>query len=464
MDGPFFRDASGGAVLLRGVNVAPDSKRPPFRAITDPAQLDPLEAWGLNVVRLLFLWEAYEPTPGAYDASYLAHVREVADWAWARGLHVIVDFHQDGFSRFSIGGCGSGFPAWTIPFPVFPDVPDNGPSCSGWVAAMPLDLDMHFSWNRFYADAGGARSGYLAVLSALAQHLSGHPGVVGYDLLNEPWGDEPTEIAPLHAEAVAAIRQHDPGAIVFVTPHVLTTVGTQTQLPVPGFANFSYSPHYYDVTVNTLGFWSGLPPDLPFAVMTGKAAEWGVPMLLGEFGAPATTLGGLGFLDSVYRRLDADFASATQWAYTPSWSAATLDGWNGEDFSIADGTGAPRGNFRARPYARRISGTPLAADIVAAGAVRDRFVELSWDHDPATGSTELFVPRQSLFGSNPIAFALEGDGLVCAFDAGETIVTCESAAPGAKSVRIAPTTGCGLSGIEIVLVSAALALRRRRGR
>src|SRR4051795_5400850 len=94
-DGGFFRDATGGAVILRGVNVAGNAKVPPFRGITDEAQLDPLPGWGVNVLRLLFIWEAYEPSSGTYDEAYLADYLRVVRAAGARGLYVIVDFHQD---------------------------------------------------------------------------------------------------------------------------------------------------------------------------------------------------------------------------------------------------------------------------------------------------------------------------------------------------------------------------------
>ena len=45
IDGRHFKDAQGGVVMLRGFNVAGDSKVPPFTSITDETQLDPLPGW-----------------------------------------------------------------------------------------------------------------------------------------------------------------------------------------------------------------------------------------------------------------------------------------------------------------------------------------------------------------------------------------------------------------------------------
>src|SRR6478609_6084238 len=163
-DGGFFRDTGGGAVLLRGVNVAGNAKVPPFRAITDEHRLDPLPGWGFDVVRLLFTWEAYEPSPGAYDDAYLAYYEGVVDAAAARGLYVVIDFHEDGFSRASIGGCGEGFPLWALPATVTPQTPDNGPNCANWGSRLLGDADLTKTWDAFYADTNGARTKYLAMV------------------------------------------------------------------------------------------------------------------------------------------------------------------------------------------------------------------------------------------------------------------------------------------------------------
>ena len=76
--GDHFEDATGGVVILRGVNVAGNSKVPPFRPAADPAIFAPLQTWGMNVVRLIFTWEAYEPSAGVYDETYLDYYAAAA--------------------------------------------------------------------------------------------------------------------------------------------------------------------------------------------------------------------------------------------------------------------------------------------------------------------------------------------------------------------------------------------------
>ena len=200
-----FTAAQGATILLRGVNVAGDSKVPPFEPAT-PAIFAPLPGWGVNVVRLLFTWEAYEPAPGQYDAAYLAYYKSAVEAAWARGIYVLVDFHQDAFSRFSIGGCGEGFPQWAIPPGVTPAVPDNSAACANWGSRELSDDDLQTTFDAFYADSDGARTRYLAMIASVATALAGEMGVLGYDLLNEPYGDEPTQISPLYQDAAVAVR------------------------------------------------------------------------------------------------------------------------------------------------------------------------------------------------------------------------------------------------------------------
>jgi endoglycosylceramidase len=459
-DGGFLRDSTGGAVILHGANVAGNSKIPPFEPVADVSILDPLPGWGMNAIRLLFTWEAYEPQMGTYDASYLDYYRKAVQAAGARGLSVIVDFHQDGFSRFSVSGCGEGFPKWALPPTVPPVTPDNGPACQDWGTLMMSDTTLKTTWDAFYADSNGARTRYLAMIGSVAQALASESAVIGYDLLNEPGGDEVTQIAPLYELAAQAIRAADPAALLFVEPSPLvTSVGKQSMLPRPTFENFVYAPHYYDPIAYFIKSWTGVDESAAFDRMTSFAGGWGAPLLVGEFGADVTTDQVDPYMSAMYRQLARTFASGTQWAYTPGWTDAAKDGWDVENFSIVDGTGAMRANFRPRPYARRVAGTPSALDITEGKTPGDSTLDLTWVNDPAAGATELFVPA-AWFGGH---VAVHGSGDVsCTTDG--AIARCTAPTAGTKQVHVAAPRGCGLTGAEAALILLALSWRRRRMR
>ena len=464
VEGSRFVDPLGRTVILRGVNVAGDSKVPPFTPASDPAIFEPLQAWGMNVVRLIFTWEAYEPSPGVYDQAYLDYYAAAARAAREHGLYVIVDFHQDAFSRFSIGGCGDGFPAWALPPDIPPATPDNGPACSSWGIKMQSDVDMKAAWQAFHSDAHGAKTRYLAMVESVSAHLAGEPGVIGYDLLNEPWGDEVTEIGPLYEEAATAVRKASPDAIVFVSPQALTSAGTQTKLLRPSFDNLAYAPHFYDATVVLFDSWSGVEPDAPFETMGSIAEAWNVPLFLGELGAPAPTEDGALYLDSMYAHLDARLASGAQWVYTPGWTEERKDGWNDEDFSIVDSSGAPRENFHPRPYPAKVSGVPThfrAPETAPDGPS----IELTWEHDPTRGITELFVPRQAFFATDQVTVETTGEDVECAWSG--SWLLCTSPDAGTRTVRITPGApaeppACGLTGIELLPLALFATLRNRR--
>jgi endoglycosylceramidase len=416
---------------LRGLNIGGDSKVPPFRAIDKPEQLDVLPRWGANSARLLFNWEAFEAERGHYDNAYLEYYAGLLDALHARGLYVIVDIHQDAFSRYATGGCGDGMPRWALGDCVTAVDPDNGPACANWGLQSLLNASTRRCFSDFYADKNGVLSSFLAMLQTVAQRFHEHPALLGYDMLNEPGGDEANELAPFYEAAGRVVRAADPDAILFISPGVLSSAGLGTSLPRPSFDNIVYSPHYYDATIAAFGSWSGNDPAGAIDNMLAKARQWNVPLFIGEFGAPAHAAHADAYIDAFYAALDARSVSAAQWNFTPHWNQATKDGWNDEDFSVVDDAGALRSTFRIRPYPRRTAGSVRAFTVSRASTALD--VRLSWDHDPQRGETTLFVP-QALFAQAPTITASAGVG--CEYAADATLLQCLADAPGLKQVSI----------------------------
>ena len=126
-DGTAFKDDQGRTLILRGVNLGGTSKIP-AQTSSDPravsfvgrpfplAQADEhfrrLQSWGLTFERLVVPWEAIEHAgPGVYDKAYLDYLHELVKRANAYGIRVVIDLHQDFYSRAS---GGDGAPYWTL--------------------------------------------------------------------------------------------------------------------------------------------------------------------------------------------------------------------------------------------------------------------------------------------------------------------------------------------------------------
>ena len=442
--GDYFRDPQGRLVFLRGVNVSGDSKVPPFVPLhsreesgqVDFSQLDPLPRWGFNTIRLLFTWEAYEPEPGHFNEEYLQQITRLADEAWARGIYVVLDMHQDAYSKYLSDGCGEGFPAWTVP--AHYRRPNNRtlkPCGSLWVVGRMLSPDMHHSYQRFYADRDGARSAFLALWSRLAHHFSTHPGVIGYDLLNEPWGGERSELAPLYRDLARVIRKQDPTSILFIEPQTFMTVFgfKRSHLPKPEFSNFAFAPHFYDPMTMALNSWAHWRAGIAhhgFRLMVEKARELHAPLFVGEFGVVGGTHNGRAFSDYQYDQLDGNFVSGAQWNYTPAWTPEGRDGWNHEDLSIVNGSGELRDSFHPRPFARALSGAPVSQrELRLSDGTLSKYT-LEWKQLVPGGDTSVFVPAEIL--DHPELYELQssGPGLSCVREDAALGIRCGATAPG----------------------------------
>jgi endoglycosylceramidase len=421
-EGRFFRDQWNRVVVLRGVNVAGNSKVPPFQVIT-PNDLEPMRGTGINAIRFIFIWEAAEAVRGAYDEDYFEYYEGIVRKAAQMGIHVVADIHQDGFSRYNAFGCGDGFPKWAVPDGILEHVPDNGKKCSAWPIIMASDPEMHLAWRAFYKNERGVRDRYLMLVEELAKRLAKYPNVIGIDLLNEPWGFEGSEVSKLYEDAAERMRAHAPKMVAFLSPHVATGAGLPTMLPKPRVGNVAYAPHYYDPGINTTHVWFQIPAGWGMGLMIQTAHKrWNAPLFVGEFGAPVSARGHDGYMHSLYSAFDENFLSGAQWNYTPAWTHAKKDGWNHEDFSIIDQDGSLRSTWVTRPYPQKTAGTPERF-IWDKGRIR-----YWWVNDPTAGPTELFIP-QNMFGQ------VSSDAS-CSYLLDVELLQCQSAKPGKAFVEV----------------------------
>lgn len=72
-----------------------------------------IKSWGYNTIRYLLTWEAMEHEgPGKYDTAFIDYTIEILKIIdEVGGLYVILEMHQDVWSRFT---GGSGAPMWTL--------------------------------------------------------------------------------------------------------------------------------------------------------------------------------------------------------------------------------------------------------------------------------------------------------------------------------------------------------------
>jgi len=234
IDGAHFKDEHGRTLLLRGVNLGGSSKVPcrpdgathlragffdhrnvsfvgrPFPLDEADKHFERLSTWGLTFLRFVVPWEAIEHAgPGIYDEAYLDYVYSITRKAGEHGLSLIIDPHQDVWSRFS---GGDGAPGWTLETVGF-DLAGFADTGAAIVHAVHGDPFPKMIWptngsklaaaTMFALFFGGddfapltriegepvqqfLQRHYIAAIQQLALRLRGLPNVVGYDMLNEP--------------------------------------------------------------------------------------------------------------------------------------------------------------------------------------------------------------------------------------------------------------------------------------
>ena len=292
-------DDAGRQVLLRGVNFNhlgdyfeshPDL---PTVATLDDADWDDAAAQGMNVIRLVTNWSAWEPQRDQFDLGYLAEVRAAVEAANEHGMYVVIDMHQDAWSKFVFTPADEVCPAGTRHqvgwdgAPEWATFTDGTPTCTP--GSREQSPAVKTAWGAFYANRDGIRDELAELWGWIAAEFADDPGVAGFDLLNEPgysFSQDATlvSLGAFYRDAIREIRAAERavggrGHIVMFEP---TVNGPFVQ---PGFSddpNLVFAPHNYGESIGPS--IPGLLPVLTDALQL-LARAYGTTTWIGEYGS-----------------------------------------------------------------------------------------------------------------------------------------------------------------------------------
>ena len=359
--------------IFRGFNIGAKDKVPSFNSIDPAVLLSKLWDTNSNVVRFPFIWEAYESTLGNYNQSYLDYYSNVVDILGVHNISVILDFHQDGYSRYSLDGCGEGFPKWATSNA---ETPDNGINCKNWGFKMLYHKQMRYNFNNFFTSPQ-LQYAFIRMVTTVILKLN-HSYILGMDILNEPIVDE-SLLSKFHALVQKHIRPLYKG-IIFQSPNPLSTTPGfgQTKLQqIPNDDQIVYAPHYY----KPLGMHSIFVHQF-FKFSQTTSDKWHKPWFLNEFGMPPGK-DAKNELSLTYDLMDKYLISGCQWTLNTAWDPEIKDGWNFEDFSVFGKDW--RNNYIVRPYVRAISGRSASFEY--------KSMHVRMVYDAVVGISEIAVPR-----------------------------------------------------------------------
>lgn len=448
--GRWITDAQGRVFLTAGINMV--YKRAPYLPSTigfsaDDAQF--LADNGFDSVRLGLNWKAAEPQPGVYDDAYINGLKQTAEMLASHGITTMLDMHQDQLNqKFR----GQGFPDWAIKDHGFWNWP---------VLGFGTDYIFNFGLKRsfdsfWFNEAGPGGVGLQDRFAAMWGHVAGifadTPGLLGYDIMNEPMpGSEiftcffnacPKSTAGLSAmqdKAAKAIRAASPEGVVFYEPFSTSNGGFLWVItgPAPDVNNRALSFHSYCLIANATKTQDGCDWSDQLGVQLAEmnAKKAGSALMLTEWGA----MDDKGINESHVDLAARSLIGQQVWAYCGCNDPTTAD-LQGQAL-VEDPALPPTGsNVRttklkalAAPHPRLVAGTPLSYGLNRSTGV----FTLNYNTKKVSGGT--FTEGTSVIAVPAINFpsgyvaTVTGGTVTSAADAVNLVI---KANPGATTVQV----------------------------
>ncbi|MHB1785794.1 MAG: glycoside hydrolase family 5 protein [Acidimicrobiales bacterium] len=172
-----------------------------------------MRSLGFNFIRLAVSWSQLEPNPGTYSTTYISRIAQVVGWAREQGIYVLLDMHEDNYSRFTpqtapvslpplltpttpSGNHADGAPPWAV---MGDGVPGRAVEGQGelnayaetaftnfWLNRVPTDPATGAPLPQGEAPGPGLQDHYIGAMAALATRFKANSTVAGYEIMNEP--------------------------------------------------------------------------------------------------------------------------------------------------------------------------------------------------------------------------------------------------------------------------------------
>lgn len=393
-----IKDDDGRHVIYRGINarveglfdVSFSDGRLPLEkipALTD-ADLIEMKKIGFNFIRLPLSWSGIAPKPNQYSKTYIANVLKTLDLCQKYGIKVMLDMHQDAYSK-EIGEDGA--PDWAI-YPRNFDRNEGGHLGNLTLKRISLDTQRAFAsfWKNKWIKGRRIWDHYVEAILFLLEGTADHPAVAGLQIMNEPWlihikkmyGDdiytEGVHIGLLwdfYTYTVKKIRKRHKDLWLYIEPDVSKSAAVPfltkddelfkaTGLPKKApwkTHNTVYAPHLYTLGMVLDGFLgSKLDPEDP-GIKTSieysmvEAEQVKAPMMIGEFGFSNRSKYYKQTLHNIYDFADKYMFHTAQWV----WKETSQGSWGFWDYDEDTKTYHLRekaARNSARAYPSRVSG------------------------------------------------------------------------------------------------------------
>lgn len=381
----YFRDSYNRIKIYRGVNICNYAKTalPDFLPWHTEQDYARLKNWGFNLVRFLVFWEAIEPEKNKYNTEYLNKVKEHISILEKLGIDVIVDLHQDLYSRKFTG---NGFPEWALP----PEKHPFKPATPWWKNYFtPAVMDCY----KYFWKNDELKNKYVELVNFVQYSLKDCKNVIGIDVLNEPfpnfpfiWRFEKKYLNDLYSKMKITSSVKDFSKTLFFESWILTSTGAPTNLDSKLFGTRNvHMPHYYPPFCHNKGnynWFNRLLAKTAFRSKTVEARKLNSPALIGEIGISTTVKDYMSFVRDMVEAAD---KHKINWL----WYCYDKEVYSGQ--GLIDNNGNEREYLEelVRIYPQRIAGSNPK------WYIKNNTFCFECDYDATvSGTTEIFVPAK----------------------------------------------------------------------